>query len=153
MTDFFVHRKKGGGDGVRRGKGKTSAAGRKNSTIIKAAITADSTRSLRSAKSAVHEEFIRVIDEATAVDGGSPGAAFSPPRTPKRTSADAEFDLGAALFCSSAEHGSTEKKQRVEVGDRKHAGSKKAPKKTARKKLILVSLIMLCLSSDEFPQV
>ena len=136
VTDFFAQRKKGGVDGIRRGKEKTSAAGRKT----KATITAAATRSLRSAKSSIHEEFIRVIDEATAV---SPGAAISPPRTPKRTTTDAEFDLGAALFCSTAEHSSTKKKVRVEVGNRDKDADPgvKVRKKTSRKRLILVCIL------------
>lgn len=88
----------------------------------------------------VHEEFVRVIDEAVGLNEGKPGVGTedSPtrPRTPKRTSA--EFDLGAAVFSATADHSTAKKSRQVEVVAGVEAStSGKVTRKKARKKLIL----------------
>ncbi|XP_058238076.1 DNA replication factor Cdt1 isoform X2 [Hemibagrus wyckioides] len=97
----------------------------------------------------VQEEFLRVIDEAVSapdhVEGRTqlrssdkPGAPESP-RTPKRTSSEAEFDLCSAVFTSTTEQHSTAKK-RLRVAATKDENTTKSVetgKRTARKKLVL----------------
>lgn len=95
----------------------------------------------------VQEEFLRVIDEAVSapdhaegktVPRGSDNAPESP-RTPKRTSAEAEFDLSSAVFSSATEQHSTAKK-RLRVAATKElntAEREECGRKTARKKLVL----------------
>ncbi|MEQ2219583.1 hypothetical protein XENOCAPTIV_020291 [Xenoophorus captivus] len=93
--------------------------------------------------SAVHEEFVRVINEAAGLinDGESvstkPSKDPSSPRTPKRSSADAGLDLGAAVFLA---------KKRRKAGGIREAEAKTSEKtsRTAKKKLVL---------HDETPQV
>lgn len=174
VTDFFSQRKKSSVEGanVTRGKGHKLAqqtsvsvgngfpgvtalppsvkpkARSKNTEIIA------KNRSTRSANS-VHEEFLRVVDEAIAVGQEDTGVFLKPnstetskgfppsPRTPKRTAAEAEFDLGAALFSATADHSTAKKRQRLEASKRANDNVtskehvEKAVKKTARKKLIL----------------
>nr|XP_029497214.1 DNA replication factor Cdt1-like [Oncorhynchus nerka] len=166
VTDFYVQRKKDAsgaahGDGnitqvvdtvtshpstiSTRSKSKNAAS--TTNVMIK---TSKSTCS----ENSVQEEFWRVIDEATSVnkvESVSPVLArtnsekqtlFSSPRTPKRTSTDAEFDLGSAVFSATADHKIAKKRLRIEA--RKHgigAGTSPGPvkvvKKAVRKKLIL----------------
>lgn len=59
--------------------------------------------------SSVHEEFVRVIDEAAGLKDSCPGEHVAGPRTPKRTTGDAEFDLGAAVFCATTDHSTAKK--------------------------------------------
>jgi hypothetical protein len=102
-------------------------------------------------ENSVQDEFWRVIDEATSVDevevlartDSEKQTLFSSPRTPKRISTEAEFDLGSAVFSTTAEHSTAKKRLRIEAN--KHAiaaGTSpepvKAVKKSVRKKLILV---------------
>ncbi|KAM7408071.1 hypothetical protein PAMA_001970 [Pampus argenteus] len=138
VTDFFSQRKKGVGGQVKAAKPRSDAGvvrGSKISTRSRIAKNKDAFLS----SSAVHEEFVRVIDEAAglkeAEHAGSHTAKDGPgsPRTPKRTSADAEFDLGAAVFSASADHSTAKKRRQVEAP--RDAG--KATRRTARKKLIL----------------
>ncbi|MEQ2249007.1 hypothetical protein ILYODFUR_024946 [Ilyodon furcidens] len=94
--------------------------------------------------SEVHEEFVQIINEAAGLinDGESvstkPSKDLSSPRTPKRSSADAGLDLGAAAFSA--------KKRRKAGGIRKAEAStsEKTSRRTARKKLVL---------HDETPQI
>ncbi|XP_046897587.1 DNA replication factor Cdt1 isoform X2 [Hypomesus transpacificus] len=91
---------------------------------------------------------VRVIDEATSVKVGSEPSSFirsdsetltlhESPKTPKRTCADAEFDLGSAVFSTTADH-STAKKKRLQVESSVTVKVvDKTSVKTARKKLIL----------------
>uniref|UniRef100_A0A3Q2QJU0 Chromatin licensing and DNA replication factor 1 n=1 Tax=Fundulus heteroclitus TaxID=8078 RepID=A0A3Q2QJU0_FUNHE len=137
VTDFFCQRKKGGRGAAKEAAGKQrSGAGRGSSATSLRHGDKDSLCS-----SSVHEEFVRVIDEAAGLlnDGEpaftKPSTAISSPRTPKRSSADAEFDLGAAVFSATAEHSSV-KKRRQAGGDR-DAGAAENSTRTARKKLVL----------------
>ncbi|KAM6922178.1 DNA replication factor Cdt1 [Lycodopsis pacificus] len=142
VTDFFSQRKKSVAGPVKPTKQRRGA-------VVGRGSSETSTRS-RSAKnkggflcsSSVHEEFVRVIDEAVELNEGvcSIGTTANDPtspRTPKRTSAETEFDLGAAVFSATADH-STAKKRRQEevVTDAKVHVPEKARTK-ARKKLVL----------------
>ncbi|XP_041865466.1 DNA replication factor Cdt1 [Melanotaenia boesemani] len=124
VTDFFSQKKKGVAGAAKSAKPRT--------TRTRPAPNRDSC----SCSSPVHEEFIRVIDEAVGVkDVGSIQATDnipSSPRTPKRSSADAEFDLGAAVFSATADR-CTAKKRRPAGGVREADTAKKS----ARKKLVL----------------
>lgn len=139
VTDFFSQRKKGLAGPVKpakqRGTGTYAANTRSRSAKNKELCS-----------SSVHQEFIRVIDEAVGLHDGDSSVSHaaknqpSSPRTPKRTSADAEFDLGTAVFSATAEH-STAKKRRQQAAEGRETATAVQPEKTtrrtARKKLIL----------------
>lgn len=82
--------------------------------------------------SSVHEEFVRVIDEAAGLKDGHTGEHISSPPNHKRTFGDAEFDLGAAVFSTNTGH-STAKKSRPAVAK----APEKNARRTAKKKLVL----------------
>ncbi|XP_062326751.1 DNA replication factor Cdt1 [Osmerus eperlanus] len=162
VTDFFVQRKKSDLSRASRAKGQKSdnngalavdtatlavrpkTRQNRSKNIIAVKNTVKSTRSDK----AVEEEFLRVIDEATSVKVGSEPASlirsdsetltlYESPKTPKRTCADAEFDLGSAVFSTTADH-STAKKKRLQVESSVTVKVvDKTSVKTARKKLIL----------------
>ncbi|XP_032383371.1 DNA replication factor Cdt1 [Etheostoma spectabile] len=143
VTDFFSQRKKGITGPVKPAKQRRSA-------VVDRGASGTSTRSTSSknkggflCSSSVHEEFVRVIDEAVELNVGecvsnTAKDAYSSPRTPKRTSAETEFDLGAALFSATANH-STAKKRRQAEAVKEAKVLEKATTKTrkARKKLVL----------------
>ncbi|KAL3049883.1 hypothetical protein OYC64_012028 [Pagothenia borchgrevinki] len=145
VTDFFSQRKKGIAEPVKAGKPSRSTAVGRGSAGITSNVSR--TRSLQNKgdlplSSSVHEEFVRMIDEAAELDPGScvgNPAKNSPssPRTPKRTSADTEFDLGSALFSATADHSTAKKRRHAEAGREAKAAVQKAPKRKARKKLVL----------------
>lgn len=81
--------------------------------------------------SSVHEEFVRVIDEAAGLKDGHTGEHISSPPNHKRTFGDAEFDLGAAVFSTNTGH-STAKKSRPAVAK----APEKNARRTAKKKLV-----------------
>lgn len=92
----------------------------------------------------IHEEFLRVIDEVAGVNGQDVAVSHTPsdsptsPRTPKRTSAEAEFDIGAAVFSTTANHSTAKKRRHAEASrDAKANMPEKTTRKTARKKLVL----------------
>ncbi|XP_059215435.1 DNA replication factor Cdt1 [Centropristis striata] len=134
VTDFFSQRKRGVAGPVKPAK--------------PAVVHVSRTRSRSSNKdksslcsSSVHAEFVRVIDEAVELSGG-PSAAGNPaedrpssPRTPKRSLAENEFDLGGAVFSATADH-STAKKRRQAEGAKAN-NPKKETRTRARKKLVL----------------
>lgn len=132
VTDFFSQRKKGITGPVKPAKQRSrgsAATTRSRSSKHKDALLCSSS---------IHEEFVRVIDEAAGLnDGETTGntakESTSSPRTPKRSSADAEFDLGAAVFSATAEHSTAKKRRQAEAA--RHP--EKATRKTARKKLVL----------------
>uniref|UniRef100_I3K5Z0 Chromatin licensing and DNA replication factor 1 n=1 Tax=Oreochromis niloticus TaxID=8128 RepID=I3K5Z0_ORENI len=68
-------------------------------------------RSAFSCSSTVHEEFLRVIDEAAGLDHGAEQPPSSP-RTPKRGSAD----LGATVSAAAAEHSTAKKRRQADLG-------------------------------------
>nr|XP_046205544.1 DNA replication factor Cdt1-like [Oncorhynchus gorbuscha] len=163
VTDFYVQRKKDA-SGAAHGDGNlkqvvdtVTSHPSTISTLWKSKNAASTTNVMIKTscyENSVQEEFWRVIDEATSVnkvESVSPVLArtnsekqtlFSSPRTPKRTSTDAEFDLGSAVFSATADHKIAKKRLRIEA--RKHgiaAGTSPGPvkvvKKAVRKKLIL----------------
>ncbi|XP_014846580.1 PREDICTED: DNA replication factor Cdt1 isoform X2 [Poecilia mexicana] len=139
VTDFFCQRKKGearapgkqrsGRGGVKGFSASSFHHGNKESTLC---------------CSPVREEFVRVVDEAAGLSNDRQSASSRPdtdpasPRTPKRSSAEAEFDLGAAVFSATVEHSSV--KRRRQVGRAREAEAnttEKTTRTTARKKLVL----------------
>uniref|UniRef100_A0A4W5N4J7 Chromatin licensing and DNA replication factor 1 n=1 Tax=Hucho hucho TaxID=62062 RepID=A0A4W5N4J7_9TELE len=163
VTDFYVQRKKDASRSA-HGNGNTTQVvdtvtrnPSTRSTLLESKNAAPTTKvTIKTLKStcsenSVQEEFWRVIDEATSADKVSAVLArtdsekqtlSSSPRTPKRTSTDAEFDLGSAVFSTTAEHNIAKKRLRIEAN--KHAiaagtspQTVKVVKKSVRKKLIL----------------
>lgn len=140
VTDFFSQKKKAP---VKQAKQRSHTAAGRSAPKNKDALLSSSS---------VHQEFLRVIDEAVGLNDRQSTSIHTDknqpcsPRTPKRTSTDAQFDLGAAAFSATAEH-STSKKRRQEAG----RDAEKVTRKTARKKLILpqdtaqVDLLILLL--------
>lgn len=136
VTDFFSQKKKGIAGPVKPAKQRsrgTAATTRSRSSKNKDTLVCSSS---------IHEEFVRVIDEAAGVNDEEAASntakeSTSSPRTPKRTSGDAEFDLGAAVFSATADH-STAKKRRQAEAARDTNVPDKATRKTARKKLVLL---------------
>ncbi|XP_021441677.2 DNA replication factor Cdt1 isoform X2 [Oncorhynchus mykiss] len=166
VTDFYVQRKKDASgaahgdcnitqvvDTVTSHPSTISTRSKSKNAASTTNVMINTSKSTCSENS-VQEEFWRVIDEATSVNKVESVSAvlartnsekqtiFSSPRTPKRTSTDAEFDLGSVVFSATAEHKIAKKRLRIEA--RKHGiaagtspGSVKVVKKAVRKKLIL----------------
>ncbi|XP_038825303.1 DNA replication factor Cdt1-like [Salvelinus namaycush] len=165
VTDFYYQRKKDA-SGARHGDGNTQVVDTvtsnpsTRSTRLKSKNATSTTKvTIKTSNStcsenSVQEEFRRVIDEATSVDkveimsavlartDSEKQTLFSSPRTPKRTSADAEFDFGSAVFSTTADHIIAKKRLRIEA--RKHAiaagtspGPFKVLENSVRKQLIL----------------
>lgn len=132
VTDFFSQRKRGiPGGPVKAAKQRGGSSGTTRSR---------SSKNKELCSSSIHEEFVRVIDEAVGLsDGGfavSTEKHFtSSPRTPKRTSA--EFDVGAAVFSATADHSTAKKKRQEADRDTKATVPEKVVKRKARKKLVL----------------
>lgn len=130
VTDFFSQRKKGLAGPVK------AARQRDRGTWSRCA------KNKELCSSSVHQEFVRVIDEAAGLHNEDSFVSNtaknlpSSPRTPKRSSADAEFDPGAAAISATADH-STAKKRRQQVGEAEAAAPERTTRRTARKKLIL----------------
>ncbi|KAM6956571.1 DNA replication factor Cdt1 [Aplochiton taeniatus] len=139
--------------GLTAARPKTRSTRSKNIETISIKSSASSVRETNP----IEEEFLRVIEEATGSFGKTqvesrPGNVLSrsdstelqkplpaSPRTPKRAFIDTEFDIGAAVFTTTADHSSAKKRLRLEA---KKEAPVQAPlrnpvKKTARKKLIL----------------
>ncbi|KAM9365271.1 DNA replication factor Cdt1 [Pholidichthys leucotaenia] len=131
LTNFYSHRKKNF-----QGPTKPSKPG---ADVVAPGITSfiSDHKDPLSCSPSVHEEFIRVIDEAAGLSDGQSAdkESLSSPRTPKRSSADAEFDLGAAVFATSANHSTSKKRRQEARGGGDDPG--KVTTKTARKKLVL----------------
>ncbi|XP_067465327.1 DNA replication factor Cdt1 [Thunnus thynnus] len=142
VTDFFSQRKKVIAGPVKLAKQRSDAVVSRGSSKISTICPrprSDKNKDAFLSSSSVHEEFVRVIDEAVGLNEAEPATRHTAkdppcsPRTPKRTSADAEFDLGAAVFSASADHSTAKKRRQVEaVRD-----EEKATRRTARKKLVL----------------
>uniref|UniRef100_A0A3B5MC20 CDT1 Geminin-binding domain-containing protein n=1 Tax=Xiphophorus couchianus TaxID=32473 RepID=A0A3B5MC20_9TELE len=112
VTEFFCQRKSGAARAPghrRKGRVRGSSAsgfhhGNKESALC---------------CSPVREEFVRVVDEAAGLSNDRQSASSRPdtdpasPRTPKRSSAEAEFDLGAAVFSAAAEHSSVKRRRQA----------------------------------------
>ncbi|XP_034537600.1 DNA replication factor Cdt1 [Notolabrus celidotus] len=138
VTDFFSQRKK-----VLSAPLKTSrqrVVHQTDSTKLRSAVNNEDDL----CSSSIHEEFVRVIDEAAALNNGESATCTrktspSSPRTPKRTSTDSEFDLGSAVFSATATHSTAKKRRQVEAvrDTRSSTTEKKDLKRRARKKLVL----------------
>lgn len=90
-------------------------------------------RSAFSCSSTVHEEFLRVIDEAAGLNHGAE-QPLSSPRTPKRGSAD----LGATVSAAAVEHSTAKKRRQADLGaPAAAAGAEGQTRRSARKKLEL----------------
>lgn len=142
VTDFFSQRKKGSAaphKPPRRLNSLDRRESKRISTRISPSVNEDP--SLRS--SSIHEEFVRVI-EAVAQTGGESESSdpreihLSSPRTPKRSSADGGFDLGAAVFSATATHSTAKKRRQLEVVGDPRTSTKEKKERKARKKLVLV---------------
>lgn len=156
VTDFFSQRKKGIAGPLKPAKPRSDAVvGRRSSKLETTNRRSRSTKNKDAflSSSSVHEEFVRVIDEAVGLKEAEPATGHTvkdapcSPRTPKRTSADAEFDLGAAVFSASADHSTAKKSRQVEAV----RGAEKVTRKTARKKLVLpqdTPQVSQCSDSD-----
>ncbi|XP_038155300.1 DNA replication factor Cdt1 isoform X2 [Cyprinodon tularosa] len=125
VTDYFSQRKNGV-RGAAKPVGKQRPAARFSSPV--------------------HEEFVRVIDEAAGLSKTEESVSTkrdqkepSRPRTPKRNSADAEFDLGAAVFSVTAEHSSVKKRRQAGgvIAAESNEKTTTTRRRTARKKLVL----------------
>ncbi|XP_027862446.1 DNA replication factor Cdt1 [Xiphophorus couchianus] len=137
VTEFFCQRKSGAARAPghrRKGRVRGSSAsgfhhGNKESALC---------------CSPVREEFVRVVDEAAGLSNDRQSASSRPdtdpasPRTPKRSSAEAEFDLGAAVFSAAAEHSSVKRRRQAgRARDAEANTTEKTTRGTARKKLVL----------------
>ncbi|XP_054882094.1 DNA replication factor Cdt1 [Poeciliopsis prolifica] len=132
VSDFFSQRKKGAARAGGPPTGSPACSflrGNKESALC---------------RSPVREEFVRLVDEAAGLSTDRQSASSGPdtdpvsPRTPKRSSAEAEFDLGAAVFSATVEHSSV--KRRRQAGRAREAEAnptEKTTRRTARKKLVL----------------
>lgn len=155
VTDFFSQRKNGIA-GKRATKPRCNTAASVNGSSVTSAATRSRSSTSKNKEatakkdaficsSSVHKEFMRVIDEAVGVNTGESAVCYSPgdlpasPRTPKRTSTDAEFDLGAAVFAATPEHSTAKKRRHAEASGAAKAHIPGRPtRRTARKKLLLV---------------
>ncbi|XP_028279379.1 DNA replication factor Cdt1 [Parambassis ranga] len=143
VTDFFCHRKRSSAGPTKPTKQRSSAVVGCGSSNV-ASTRSRSSKNAFLCSSAVHEEFVRVIDEAAGLhddqsaDSNSENVSSPGSRTPKRTSADAEFDLGASVFSATADHSTAKKKRQAEAAREAKANApEKGTRKTARKKLVL----------------
>ncbi|KAF1376086.1 hypothetical protein PFLUV_G00226970 [Perca fluviatilis] len=148
VTDFFFQRKKGIAGPVKPAKQRRSAVVEHGSSGISTNVASTRSRSSKNkggfqCSSSVHEEFVRVIDEAVELNYGecvsnTAKDAYCSPRTPKRTSAETEFDLGAALFSATADHSTAKKRRQAEAVKEAEVLEKATTKaRKARKKLVL----------------
>ncbi|PWA22515.1 hypothetical protein CCH79_00017306 [Gambusia affinis] len=137
VTEFFCQRK----NGAARAPGNQRKGGVRGSS---ACSFHHGNKESALCCSPVREEFVRLVDEAAGLSNDRQSASSRPdtdpasPRTPKRSSAEAEFDLGAAVFSATAEHSSV--KRRRQAGRAREAEAKtteKTTRRTARKKLVL----------------
>ncbi|KAI5088581.1 DNA replication factor Cdt1 isoform X1, partial [Silurus meridionalis] len=161
VTDYFSQSKRAGVERTLRSKSQKPGAGEEKVSERNISTTTTRRKPQRSSRSArtpliedpeqlrhVQEEFLRVIDEAVSAPDHSEGktelrsSEKEPecPRTPKRNSTEAEFDLSSAVFSSATEQHSTAKK-RLRLAATKQLDTARSAeetgKKTARKKLVL----------------
>ncbi|TDH00903.1 hypothetical protein EPR50_G00174670 [Perca flavescens] len=148
VTDFFFQRKKGIAGPVKPAKQRRSAVVEHGSSGISTNVASTRSRSSKNkggflCSSSVHEEFVRVIDEAVELNEGecvsnTAKDTYCSPRTPKRTSAETEFDLGGALFSATADHSTAKKRRQAETVKEAEVLEKATTKaRKARKKLVL----------------
>ncbi|XP_029376926.1 DNA replication factor Cdt1 [Echeneis naucrates] len=139
VTDFFSQRKKSFAGPRKPGK-QYSRDSAGTSTRPGSAQNKDDVH----ASSHVHEEFLRVIDEASGLNDVASSLTKtakcppSSPRTPKRDLAETQFDLGAAVFSADTAHSTAKKRRQTNAfGDAEVKVLEKAPRGKARKKLVL----------------
>ncbi|XP_076599833.1 DNA replication factor Cdt1 [Chaetodon auriga] len=144
VTDFFSQKKKGIGGPLKPAKHRSSSVVGRGSSRISANITCASKNTDDFlCSSSVHDEFVRVIDNAVGLNEEESNTITakgppSGPRTPKRTSSDTEFDLGSAVFSATADHSTARKRRQVDVVKNARANDpEKVTGKKARKKLVL----------------
>uniref|UniRef100_A0A665TZH7 Chromatin licensing and DNA replication factor 1 n=1 Tax=Echeneis naucrates TaxID=173247 RepID=A0A665TZH7_ECHNA len=108
------------------------------------------------ASSHVHEEFLRVIDEASGLNDVASSLTKtakcppSSPRTPKRDLAETQFDLGAAVFSADTAHSTAKKRRQTNAfGDAEVKVLEKAPRGKARKKLVLSAVTRQALCKED----
>ncbi|KAJ8271323.1 hypothetical protein COCON_G00101820 [Conger conger] len=124
----------------------TSRPGTTRSTRAKKCVQAEPKKEVRDL---LPDDFTSVDTATTSSTDMAPTEPVeqfpTSPRTPKRSSSDAEFDLSSALFSITAGHSSAKKRLRVELGQEATANSASAiadvttGKKSARKKLVLLN--------------
>lgn len=163
VTEYFSQSKRGGVDRTLRSKSRKPSsedrvvpepnlptAGPRPRSSSTAHTAPRAVQEDREQLRSVQEEFLRVIDEAVSAPDHAEGSAESrssgkpgppdSPRTPKRTSTQAEFDLCSAVFSSATEQHSTAKK-RLRVTATKEPNTARSveagERRTARKKLVL----------------
>uniref|UniRef100_A0A3P8WNL5 Chromatin licensing and DNA replication factor 1 n=1 Tax=Cynoglossus semilaevis TaxID=244447 RepID=A0A3P8WNL5_CYNSE len=125
VTDFFSQRK----------RGPVKAATKQRS------VSSTRTRSAKSREplicsSSVHEEFVRVIDEA--VGSNNETSSLNNNNDSKHRSS-AEFDIGAGVTTAAAEHSTAKKRRQTETKSDSIADTdpERGKRRTARKKLLL----------------
>lgn len=136
VTDYFSQRKKGTAAPVKAAKRCTTRSG-----------SSQHKDPLLPRLSSVHQEFVRVIDEAT--EGGPVEKtsavvdkdSFACPRTPKRDSGEVEQLLpgGSASSSATADHSAAKKRRQagLPAAPTTAAATEKLPKKRARRKIVL----------------
>ncbi|XP_007230148.3 DNA replication factor Cdt1 isoform X1 [Astyanax mexicanus] len=162
VTDFFSHSKRAAAGGQKGRKARAAGPLQQDAGTRRRETRQTRGKVPAEALSGVQEEFLRVIAEAVSADPVcerlEPAAAESgktqpefqkpeavTPRTPKRSSDEAEFDLSSAVFSSATEQHSTAKKRLRTAGKEPSGAAAAAPaaeqrKSTARKKLELTKV-------------
>lgn len=152
VTDFFSQRKKGLAGPVKAARQRDRGS---SGTDSYASTRAGCAKNKELCSSSVHQEFVRVIDEAAGLHNedsfGTDTAKNLPssPRTPKRSSADA----GAVAFSTTADHSTAKKRRQAqEVREPEAAAPERTTRRTARKKLVLpqdAPQVRLCCCTQE----
>ncbi|XP_017284207.1 DNA replication factor Cdt1 isoform X2 [Kryptolebias marmoratus] len=139
VTDFFSQRKKVNSEAAKGAKRRIGIASSSTVSYKPPGCRAAENKDSVLCSSSVHKEFLRVIDEAAGLnhhhnnninnggesEPGKESVVISSPRTPKRSSAEAEI----------TEHSSV--KKRREAAEVRKANREKTTKRSARKKLLL----------------
>uniref|UniRef100_A0A3P8WNI6 Chromatin licensing and DNA replication factor 1 n=1 Tax=Cynoglossus semilaevis TaxID=244447 RepID=A0A3P8WNI6_CYNSE len=144
VTDFFSQRK----------RGPVKAATKQRS------VSSTRTRSAKSREplicsSSVHEEFVRVIDEA--VGSNNETSSLNNNNDSKHRSS-AEFDIGAGVTTAAAEHSTAKKRRQTETKSDSIADTdpERGKRRTARKKLLVrsesVDTTTTTSSSEKVPE-
>ncbi|XP_049327002.1 DNA replication factor Cdt1 isoform X2 [Astyanax mexicanus] len=171
VTDFFSHSKRAAAGGQKGRKARAAGPLQQDAGTRRRETRQTRGKVPAEALSGVQEEFLRVIAEAVSADPVcerlEPAAAESgktqpefqkpeavTPRTPKRSSDEAEFDLSSAVFSSATEQHSTAKKRLRTAGKEPSGAAAAAPaaeqrKSTARKKLELTKVEKKTFSRED----
>uniref|UniRef100_A0A8B9GNB7 CDT1 Geminin-binding domain-containing protein n=1 Tax=Astyanax mexicanus TaxID=7994 RepID=A0A8B9GNB7_ASTMX len=171
VTDFFSRSKRAAAGGQKGRKARAAGPLQQDAGTRRRETRQTRGKVPAEALSGVQEEFLRVIAEAVSADPVcerlEPAAAESgktqpefqkpeavTPRTPKRSSDEAEFDLSSAVFSSATEQHSTAKKRLRTAGKEPSGAAAAAPaaeqrKSTARKKLELTKVEKKTFSRED----